>query len=267
MDSRASLEGILISSKTPAEYIKLPFPWRASFTFLCQDDDNECVDGKLHGSAVAAAAERGARASSLGPAGDAAGHSIAVATTATGRRDMGRLDDGPRGRRPGILRRCCGAHCGRASVHCGDNRTVRRWSARLLHSVADQFVAFSEIRGEAVHLRGVDNLSTDDITTYMNSVYPDVGFVKLEWIDDTSLNIVYESADIAITALQALTAAHIEYVPSTTLRPAKPSQGEKPIDGLKVRIAFVSDKKERGARDRSRWYLFNPHPSEEYEGR
>jgi|SRR5947207_6745512 len=122
----------------------------------------------------------------------------------------------------------------------------------------------SQARSEAVHIRGVDNLSTDDIQLYASTLYPSFEF-KIEWIDDTSLNLAYESAEIALSALQALSSGHIEQLPSSTLRPAKPLTGEKSIEGLKVRIAFMGDKKEKGARDRSRWYLFNPHPSEEYE--
>jgi Nuclear cap-binding protein subunit 3 len=124
----------------------------------------------------------------------------------------------------------------------------------------------SQARPEAVHIRGVDNLSTDDIRLYALTLYPSIEF-KVEWIDDTSLNLVYESADIAISALQTMSLPRIEELPSSTLRPAKPLTGEKPIEGLKIRIAFMGDKKERGARDRSRWYLFNPHPAEEHERR
>ena len=123
----------------------------------------------------------------------------------------------------------------------------------------------SQFRYEAVHVRGVDNLSTDDVQLYASTLYPSFEF-KIEWIDDTSLNLVYESAEIATSALQALS-GHIDQLPISTLRPAKPCTGEKLIEGLKVRIAFMGDKKERGARDRSRWYLFNPHPSEEYDRR
>jgi hypothetical protein len=124
----------------------------------------------------------------------------------------------------------------------------------------------SQVRSEAVHLRGVDNLSTDDVQLYVATIFPSYEF-RLEWIDDTSLNIVYDAADIATSALQSFSSAYIEDLPSSTLRPAKTLTGEKVIDGLKVRIAFMGDKKERGARDRSRWYLFNPHPSEEFQRR
>lgn len=124
----------------------------------------------------------------------------------------------------------------------------------------------SQVRYEAVHVRGVDNLSTDDVQLYGSTLFPSFEF-KVEWIDDTSLNLVYESPEVATSALQALSSAHIEQLPTSTLRPAKTLTGEKSIEGLKVRIAFNGDKKERGARDRSRWYLFNPPPSEEYDRR
>jgi len=123
-----------------------------------------------------------------------------------------------------------------------------------------------DIRPEAVHIRGVDNLSTDDIKLYLNQLFPEEDF-KIEWIDDTSLNVVYSSAEIATSAIQALSSHYIESLPLTTLRPAKSVTEPKSIDGIKVRIAVMGDKKEKGARDRSRWYLFNPHPSEEYERR
>jgi hypothetical protein len=79
--------------------------------------------------------------------------------------------------------------------------------------------------------------------------------------------VVYESADIATAALHTLSLNPVGGLELTTLRPAKPLVGEKSIEGVQIRIAFMGDKKERGARDRSRWYLFNPHPAEEFERR
>lgn len=126
-----------------------------------------------------------------------------------------------------------------------------------------------DVRPEAVHIRGVDNLSTEDVKLYITTLFPtpEEGEFKVEWIDDTSLNIVYSSPQIATSAIAAISSNHIESLPPTTLRPAKSVTEPKAIDGIKVRIATMGDKKERGARDRSRWYLFNPHPSEEYDRR
>jgi Nuclear cap-binding protein subunit 3 len=104
------------------------------------------------------------------------------------------------------------------------------------------------------------------VKQYINQLFPEQDF-KIEWIDDTSLNVVYSSPDIATSAIQALSSNYIESLPLATLRPAKSTTEPKTIDGIKVRIAVMGDKKERGARDRSRWYLFNPHPSEEYDRR
>jgi Nuclear cap-binding protein subunit 3 len=122
-----------------------------------------------------------------------------------------------------------------------------------------------DVRPEAVHVRGVDNLSTEDVTGYVKQLFPED--FKIEWIDDTSLNVVYLSAEIATSAIQALSSDYIESLPLTTLRPAKSVTDPKSIDGIKIRIATLGDKKEKGARDRSRWYLFNPHPLEEYDRR
>jgi Nuclear cap-binding protein subunit 3 len=114
-------------------------------------------------------------------------------------------------------------------------------------------------------VRGVDNLSTDDVRAYINAHFPSE--FQIEWIDDTSLNVVYESADIATSALHSLSSEHVEESRPSTVRSAKPLAGEKPIQGLTLRIAVFGDRKEKGARDRSRWYLFHPPPSEEYERR
>ena len=140
-----------------------------------------------------------------------------------------------------------------------------------LHSVGLENYIFDspgtlEVRPEAIHVRGVDNLSTDDVTRYALSLYPSADFT-VEWIDDTSLNLVYESAEIATSALDVLSSEYIEEVSPVTLRPAKPLLEDQAVDGLQVRMALMGDKKEKGARDRSRWYLFHPHPSEEYERR
>lgn len=109
-------------------------------------------------------------------------------------------------------------------------------------------------------------MSTDDVRWYVSTQFPSHEF-QIEWIDDTSLNIVYESVELATSALQAISSPHIEELPPTTLRPALSLMGQKLIEGLKVRVAVLGDKKEKGARDKSRWYLFNPHPAEEYERR
>ena len=111
---------------------------------------------------------------------------------------------------------------------------------------------------EKVHLRGLDNLTTKDITAFANE-YSTHKFEKVEWIDDTSANLIYSSADIALSALESFVdVAHAPPNPQPTdMLPAKSFPGF-PDTRLMVRLAVVGDRKQRGARERSRFYLLNP---------
>lgn len=72
------------------------------------------------------------------------------------------------------------------------------------------------IRPEAVHLRGVDNLSTDDIKNfvdyYLNYTQEGDGYVandkivsfRIQWIDDSTANAVFKTHEDAALALNAL---------------------------------------------------------------
>jgi hypothetical protein len=81
---------------------------------------------------------------------------------------------------------------------------------------------------------------------------------RLDWIDDTSLNLVYESPAVARAALAALSVeAAAEELPLLYLRPTKPFS-QSPDSRLCARIAKPTDRKEPGARERSRYYLFHP---------
>ncbi|EPS38716.1 hypothetical protein H072_7520 [Dactylellina haptotyla CBS 200.50] len=110
-----------------------------------------------------------------------------------------------------------------------------------------------------IHLRGLDNMSSADVKAFVGAYFPDPEVEKLEWIDDTSLNLVYRDEE---TAAAALTALSTEFGATTArklweLREAKRSEAF-PLVRLDVRLAFTTDKKERGARERSRYYLFHP---------
>lgn len=83
---------------------------------------------------------------------------------------------------------------------------------------------------------------------------------RIEWIDDSSLNLVFGSDATAQEALVALSAVQI--ADPTQLQPLE-TLGAKPFAGkreatLQVRFAIESDKKQRGAAERSRFYLLNP---------
>lgn len=56
---------------------------------------------------------------------------------------------------------------------------------------------FQEIRLDAVHLRGLDDMSTDDIFKFFADHYPS----HIEWIDDTSCNVVWKDETSAAGAI------------------------------------------------------------------
>lgn len=115
-----------------------------------------------------------------------------------------------------------------------------------------------------VHIRGVDTLHTDDIKAYVKTNFGSVD--RVEWIDDSSANLIFSSESIARDALVALTT--VEIADPTALGvgetlPAKSVEG-KPEISLQIRIAVESDRKQAGAASRSRYYLLHPeHDPEE----
>lgn len=111
-----------------------------------------------------------------------------------------------------------------------------------------------------VHVKGLDILKPDDIKAYVAEHFPESPFERVEWIDDSSANLIFESEPLAARALEALAAEPIQDVAQLPLQvflAAKP-YSQMPDVHLKVRLAVVSDKKEAGAAQRSRFYLLNP---------
>ncbi|KAJ5086101.1 hypothetical protein N7532_010872 [Penicillium argentinense] len=114
---------------------------------------------------------------------------------------------------------------------------------------------------EKVHVRGVDELTTDDIRQFAQSHFQQEAPARIEWIDDTSANIIYSSADAGLQALAALTQAGEEGdtspLPSLRLRSARllPTH---PDSVLQVRSAVKTDRKQPRAHEKSRFYLMHP---------
>lgn len=113
---------------------------------------------------------------------------------------------------------------------------------------------------EKVHVRGLDNLTTDDIKAFAAEHFPLDDFVRVEWVDDTSANLLYRSSDVARQALAALTIA--DAVDPNSIAPEQ-QRDARPISShpgvqLTIRQATMDDVKRRGARDASRFYLLNP---------
>jgi Nuclear cap-binding protein subunit 3 len=111
-----------------------------------------------------------------------------------------------------------------------------------------------------VHIRGVDNLSTTDIQAFASEHFSISEPIRIEWIDDTSANIVYDTPATALQALNSFSFVANEGPSSLStlqLRSAK-RLSSHPDSQLSIRLAVFADKKQPGARERSRYYLFNP---------
>ncbi|KAF5590504.1 uncharacterized protein FSUBG_10827 [Fusarium subglutinans] len=115
-----------------------------------------------------------------------------------------------------------------------------------------------------IHIKGVDSLHTTDIKAYVKAHFGDVD--RIEWIDDSSANLLFPSEPTARDAIVALSSVRVADATALAVGetlPAKPFEG-KPEISLQVRFAVQSDKKEVGAALRSRYYLLHPeHDPEE----
>lgn len=114
---------------------------------------------------------------------------------------------------------------------------------------------------EKVHVRGVDDLTTDNIKQFATSHFSQEIPSRVEWIDDTSANLVYSSSDIGLQALAALTQVTEEEeasaLPPLRLRSAK-LLASHPDSVLQVRSAVKTDRKQARAHEKSRFYLMHP---------
>ncbi|KAI9761728.1 MAG: hypothetical protein M4579_000822 [Chaenotheca gracillima] len=118
----------------------------------------------------------------------------------------------------------------------------------------------NHITAHKVHIRGVDNLHTSDIKQFASEHFESSRPLSIDWIDDTSANLVYENPEIAEAALDSFSS--LEYIQHSALsslqsRLAK-TLSTHPDSKLEVRMAVASDKKQPKARERSRYYLFHP---------
>ena len=110
---------------------------------------------------------------------------------------------------------------------------------------------------EKVYIHGLEDLTTEDIKAFASEHYPSQDVSRVEWIDDTSANIVYPSSAAAMDALQSFSEIALQSVPVTELREAK-SLSLNPHAILRVRQANSHDVKKRNAHEQSRFYLMNP---------
>lgn len=118
----------------------------------------------------------------------------------------------------------------------------------------------AEATYEKVHVRGVDDLTTEDIKRFATDHFPDEVPSRVEWIDDTSANVVYSSEEVGLRALAAITQLgeeDISSLPSLRLRTAK-TFVSYPDSVLQVRSAVKTDRKKPRAHESSRFYLMHP---------
>ncbi|EXJ87112.1 hypothetical protein A1O3_04070 [Capronia epimyces CBS 606.96] len=113
-----------------------------------------------------------------------------------------------------------------------------------------------------VHIRGVDDMHTNDILALVHDNLSEAGDdVRVQWIDDTSANICFKDNATAKRSHLALLATPITVdelmIAPFELRTAKPL-ASRPASMLVVRVAQQGDRKKKGARDASRYYLLHP---------
>lgn len=111
-----------------------------------------------------------------------------------------------------------------------------------------------------VHIRGVDDLTTADIKAFSAEHFPSGIPTRVEWIDDTSANIAFDTPAQALAALAQFSfhnANDVEKIPELQLRRAK-ELSTHPQSNLHVRIALFTDQKHPRAYETSRFYLMHP---------
>ncbi|KAI8393514.1 uncharacterized protein BYT42DRAFT_9579 [Radiomyces spectabilis] len=118
-------------------------------------------------------------------------------------------------------------------------------------------------RAEALFLYGLDDMSTKDIHAYCEGL----NLKKIEWINDSSCNLVFTVESDAKAAAQALLETPLPAdadLSHKELQKAKPFQkDERQFNNLQLRVSTDYDLKEKGARERSRYYLL--HGTEDSE--
>lgn len=104
-------------------------------------------------------------------------------------------------------------------------------------------------------------MTTDDIKQFAAYHFNAEEPARIEWIDDTSANIVYWSPEAGSRALSAFTQVNEEEdasaLPELRLRSAK-ALTSHPDSVLQVRSAVKSDRKRPRAYEASRFYLMHP---------
>lgn len=119
---------------------------------------------------------------------------------------------------------------------------------------------------EKVNIEGVDDLTTAQIKAYALDHFPSDQYVRIEWIDDSHANIVYQTHEAALDALRNLMqppngedpVALSDTLEMALVRRQAKHYFDKPEVNLSVRLAVTTDVKAPRAHEASRFYLMNP---------
>ncbi|KAL6715716.1 hypothetical protein ACLMJK_006677 [Lecanora helva] len=114
---------------------------------------------------------------------------------------------------------------------------------------------------EKVHIRGLDDLTTGDIRAFAEEHFPHNAPARVEWVDDTSANLVFDDSTTAQSALESFTlgplTSDVSLLSPVELREAK-TLSTRPESRLQVRMALVTDQKRPKAYEASRFYMMHP---------
>lgn len=112
-----------------------------------------------------------------------------------------------------------------------------------------------------VHIRGVDDITTADLRAFAVEHYSTHVPIRIDWIDDTSANLVYTTPAAAIEALNCFSSQPLDRNAASTqllhLRSAK-VMSNHPETRLLVRMALSTDVKKAKAYEASRFYMMHP---------
>ncbi|XP_031563282.1 nuclear cap-binding protein subunit 3-like [Actinia tenebrosa] len=118
-----------------------------------------------------------------------------------------------------------------------------------------------EIRKDALHVYGIDNMSTKDVFNYFEEYGPE----SIEWIDDASCNVVWEDEHSAARALDSMGKSLNSSEPGNENSVLQWKAGplcKKAKGRLLLRFATKKDKKQPGAAKRSMYYLVHGYPGQ-----
>src|SRR5437773_10696278 len=94
---------------------------------------------------------------------------------------------------------------------------------------------------QKIHVHALDNLSTADLKAFATEHFPLESPLRVEWIDDTSANLVYETAAIASEALKSFSLHEDSLQDPLSLGVSKPLTSHHDVR-LELRLAVAGHK-------------------------